>query len=90
MDYMIEHNELEGKFFTVIEGLTAYIAYRITEGRLVVYSTYVPKLLEGRGIAAELTKRCYAFAEAEGYTPDATCSYAVVWLKKHKNSSEVK
>ncbi len=84
MDYTIEHNTNQARFSTVVEGLTAYVAYRITEGRLVIYSTYVPKELEGRGMAAALTKECYAFAQAEGLTPDATCSYAVVWLKRHK------
>ncbi len=79
----IEHNKNEAKFTTEVEGLTAYVAYRVIEGRLVVYSTYVPKELEGRGIAAALTKECYAFAEAEGFTPGATCSYAVAWLKRH-------
>ncbi len=84
MNYTIEHNTSEAKFFTIVEGLIAYVAYQITEGRLVVYSTYVPESLEGRGIAAALTKECYAFAQEQGLIPDATCSYAVVWLKRHR------
>ncbi len=82
-NYKIEHNKGEKIFFTVIEGLTAYAAYEITEGNLVIYSTFVPKELGGRGIAGALTKECYLYADAQGLTRSATCSYAVAWLEKN-------
>jgi len=39
--------------------------------------------LEGRGIAATLVETAYKYAKKQGLRPLATCSYAVVWLKRH-------
>lgn len=80
--FTIHHNKQENKFIIEDQGLTAYILYNISGGTLTVTSTYVPKPLEGQGIAAALTKECYAYATVEGLKPDATCSYAVAWLKR--------
>ena len=81
--YTIHHNKPEHKFIVEEQGLTAYVLYTISGDTLIITSTYVPKPLGGKGIAALLTKECYAYAAVEGLKPDATCSYAVAWLKKH-------
>ena len=82
--YTIEHNPLQYKFFTIIDDLEAYVLYSIDDEKLTIHSTYVPKLLEGKGIASKLTKECYEYAKSKKLKPAATCSYAVVWLKRHK------
>lgn len=81
----IHHNKQERKFLIEEQGLTAYLLYSISGDTLTVTSTYVPGPLEGQGIAAALTKECYAYATTEGLKPDATYSYAVAWLKRHSN-----
>ena len=83
--YTIHHNKPEHKFIVEEQGLTAYVLYTISSDTLTITSTYVPKTLGGKGIDALLTKECYAYAATEGLKPDATCSYAVAWLKKHAN-----
>ena len=50
---------------------------------LDIIHTIVPKNLEGRGIAATLVETAYKYAKEQGLRPLATCSYAVVWLKRH-------
>ena len=83
--YTIHHNKQERKFVIEEQDLTAYVLYKVSADTLTIISTYVPKALEGQGIAAVLTKECYAYAATEGLKPDATCSYAVAWLKRHAN-----
>ena len=85
--YTIHHNKQESKFIVEEQGLTAYVLYKISGDTLTITSTYVPKPLEGQGIAALLTKECYAYAATEGLKPNATCSYAVAWLKRHADKN---
>ncbi|MFI3261308.1 MAG: GNAT family N-acetyltransferase [Rikenellaceae bacterium] len=82
----VNHNKLEHKFIVKVQDFTAYVLYSIKEGTLTITSTYVPKPLEGQGIASALTKACYNYAIKEDLAITATCSYAVAWLKRNKSN----
>lgn len=79
----INHLIDENRFETYIEGHTALVDYVVRDGALVIVHTFVPKPLKGRGIAGELVKAAYEYADKEGLGCKATCSYALAWLKKH-------
>ena len=83
MEYEITHQPEQCLFKTIVDGRTAFAQYRLLNGDLDIIHTIVPKPLEGQGIAAALVKANYDYALANGYIPKATCSYAVVWLKRH-------
>ena len=70
-------------FEVVIDGVTAHLSYELVDGALDVRHTIVPKEIGGRGIASALVKAAYDYALENDYTPMATCSYAVIWLKRH-------
>ena len=67
MEYEIIHQPEQNLFKTEVDGRTAF----------------VPRPIEGRGIAATLVKAAYDYALANGMKPKATCSYAVRWLERH-------
>jgi len=79
----IEHDKERRIFQTVIDGVTVHVSYRLVDGGLDIRHTIVPEELGGRGIASALVKAAYDYALENGYKPVATCSYAVVWLKRH-------
>ena len=79
----IKHVKEECRFETFIEGHTAFVEYVVKDGSLVVVHTFVPRPLKGRGIAADLVKEAYDYADKEGLGCKATCSYALAWLEKH-------
>lgn len=79
----INHLKDENRFEAHVEGHVALVDYVISDGALVVVHTYVPKPLKGRGIAGELVKAAYDYANKEGLGCKATCSYALAWLEKH-------
>lgn len=83
MNYDIKHQPEELRFETEVEGIKAYLEYRLVNHSLDIIHTYVPPTLEGRGIANVLTQTAYEYALAHGLKPEATCSYAVMWLKRH-------
>lgn len=79
----ILHSEAQHRFWTEIEGWMAYVDYQLTANEgLDIRHTIVPEEIGGRGIAAALVKAAYDYGKSKGLKPIATCSYALVWLKR--------
>ncbi len=83
MDYTITHYPEKNRFETKLDGVTAFVQYRLSGDRLDIIHTIVPPAIEGRGVAAALVKYAYDYAIEHGMKPLATCSYAVAWLHRH-------
>lgn len=83
MNLKITHFKEQNRFETYVEGHVAYVEYVVRDGSLVVIHTFVPRPLKGRGIASDLVKQAYDYADREGLGCKATCSYALAWLEKH-------
>lgn len=83
MNLKINHLKDRNRFETYVEGHAAFVEYVVRDGYLIVAHTYVPKPLKGRGIASELVREAYSYADMEGLGCKATCSYALAWLEKH-------
>jgi predicted GNAT family acetyltransferase len=80
----IKHDIENGRVWTEIDGMTAEVEYEVNDGSLNVVHTYVPKELEGQGIASKLVQFTFDYAYANGLKPAATCWYAKAWLERHK------
>jgi len=83
MEYEVTHIPGKNMFVTEQDGITAYVEYAEYDGGLDILHTIVPGPIEGRGIAAALVKATYDYALESGLKPKATCSYAVMWLRRH-------
>lgn len=83
MDMIITHHPDRSSFETLQDGLTAYVKYESFNGGIDITHTFVPKSLEGRGIAGALVKCAYDFARENDLRVKNTCSYAVAWLIRH-------
>ena len=88
MNYEITHYPDRKRFETELEGVTAFVEYRLINGGLDIIHTVVPPPIEGRGVAAALVTHAYDYAMDSGLKPLATCSYAVVWLKRHPSYTQ--
>lgn len=84
MEILIEHNQQQKRFFTVIDGVTGYVEYIEYTGGLDLAHTIVPKEIGGRGIAAALVKHVLEYAIAHNLKVRATCSYVRVYMVRHK------
>ena len=80
---VIVHEPEKGRFYTIVNGFKAHVAYHIKDGSLDIRHTIVPEEIGGRGIASELVKATYDYAVSEGLKPVATCRFAVIWLERH-------
>ncbi len=61
----------------------------IKEGVVVVDHTYVDPSLRGQGIASQLMHEVYKHVKKQNLKAVATCPYAVVWFKKHKELNDI-
>lgn len=54
-------------------------------GEVDIDHTYVSPLLRGQGIAGDMMKVVAEYLKEKGLKASATCSYANIWLKRHKD-----
>ena len=88
MKAALKHDKALSQISVEIEGHIALVEYDLRDGMLDIVHTYVPKPLEGRGIASELVRAAYDYAREQDVKPVATCSYAATWLER--NSQKVR
>jgi predicted GNAT family acetyltransferase len=62
MTLVIEHLADQRRFQARVEGQACVIDYELADGVMTITHTGVPQALEGRGIAAELTRAALAHA----------------------------
>ena len=79
----ILHDEGGKRFWTLVDGYTAHVAYEIREKGLDIRHTVVPEAIGGRGIGAAVVEAVDDYARVKQLKPIATCSYAVSWLQRH-------
>lgn len=87
--YEIHHDPVARRFTTTVEGLEAAVEYSYDGDILVIHHTGVPRPIEGRGIASELVRAVFEFARGAGTKVRPACSYAAMWVQKHKQYSDL-
>jgi predicted GNAT family acetyltransferase len=83
MDWIFEN----GRIYSVNENseLLAETTFVLQKNREVnIDRTYVNPALRGQGVAGKMMGVVAEFLKERGLKATATCSYAVSWLKKHK------
>lgn len=79
----IDHDVTGHRFTTTVEGARAVLDYTLAADVMTITHTEVPAPIEGRGIAAQLTRRALETARAHGWRVVPACSYAAAYLAKH-------
>jgi uncharacterized protein len=83
------HNAAEARFELRVGDALCQVNYRRTGCKLVIYSTAVPPALEGRGLAALLTRAALDFARSEMLQVEPCCSYTAAFLRKHPEYADL-
>lgn len=90
MELDIIHNKEENRFETYIEEQTALVEYTLDENKLLVIThTYVPKSLEGKGIAGTITKFVLEYAREHKLAVRPLCPYTAAYLQRHPEYSDL-
>lgn len=83
MDFKITHNKDTLRFETEVEGFTASIEYLLKDNTINILHTRVPRPIEGKGIAAALTKYVLEYAKETRLKVIPTCSYTQAYVERH-------
>jgi len=85
----IHDNLTASRFETVVDGQLAVLDYRREGNTLFLTHASVPPPIEGRGIAAELTKAALESARENGLRVVAQCSYVAAYLRRHPEYADL-
>lgn len=83
MHRTIQHDRDEQQFFYLEDGLRSIIDYELRDQVMTITHTVVPSALEGRGIAADLTRHALQTAQQNDWKVVPACSYAEAYIKRH-------
>ena len=89
MTLVIEHLADQRRFQARVEGRACVIDYELDGGVMTITHTGVPGPLEGRGIAAELTRAALAHASSAHLKVRPLCSYARVYMQRHPETASL-
>ena len=84
MEVNVKHDKKNRQFRTEIEGKNAYLRYLMRDKDTIdFHHTYVPFELRGKGIAAEIIKEGFKYAEDNKLKVIPTCSYIHTFLRRY-------
>jgi uncharacterized protein len=88
-DVVVIHNEQARRFEAAVDGLHSLLTYRRFPDRMVLQHTEVPTALEGRGLAAKLTRTALNFARANHLRVVPLCPYVSSFLRRHSEYQDL-
>ena len=71
------------------DGLVAFANYRRSAGYVTIPHVEAAPALRGKGTAGRLMNGVVEIARAHGFKISPTCTYAVLWFRRHKDSADV-
>ncbi len=89
MKYDIRNNQSGQRFETLVDDLLCVIDYELHDTNLSLTHVLVPKPLEGRGIAGELTRAALDWARTENYRVIPVCPYVQAWLQRRPDYQDL-
>jgi predicted GNAT family acetyltransferase len=89
----VEHEVIDNaqaqRFEVHLDGEIGVLEYRLRDGALWLIHTEVPHAIEGRGVAAALTRFALDDAWARGLHVVPRCDYVQAWLRRHPEYADV-
>jgi predicted GNAT family acetyltransferase len=79
----VRHNEAASRFEATVEGWLCVAAYTRVGDVLRIHHTEVPPAVGNRGIAAQIVRAAFAYAEAHGLKVEPCCSYVRSYMRRH-------
>jgi len=71
------------RFELLVDGVTAFVLYKRTEGLIQLIHTEVPAALRGKGAGSKLVAGVLQFVEKNGLKVVPLCPFVVDYLKRH-------
>src|SRR5215472_12030672 len=82
-NYTVSNNEELKQFEVELNGEKAYLTYNFHKGDIALIHTFVPKALEGKGIASALAQAGFKYAKEHQMPVIVYCPFVASYLKRH-------
>jgi predicted GNAT family acetyltransferase len=86
----VRHDPERRRFETTVEGHECEIDYRLANGVMTITHTGVAPPVEGRGIAAEMTRFALETARTNGWKVVPACSYAAAYMRRNPEFDDLR
>jgi predicted GNAT family acetyltransferase len=86
----VRHYPERHRFETTVDGHDCEIDYRLSNGVMTITHTGVPRAVEGRGIAGEMTRFALETARTNGWKVVPACSYAAAYMRRHPEFEDLR
>lgn len=90
-DIAVINNEEAHRFEANVNGLRALLTYRRFPDKIIIIfdHTEVPPPLEGKGLAAKLTRTALDFARANHLRVVPLCPYVATYIRRHSEVQDL-
>lgn len=78
---VIVHQNEQQRFVLQLDGTQAVLDYALTGNSINFHHTFVPPEFRGKGLAEKLVRHGLAWARAQQYQLNASCSYVQKFLR---------
>ncbi len=76
-------NKEKSRFETEVNEQIAFIEYKVQPGIIIITHTEVPKTMEGKGIASDLTEQVLLQIERRSLKVVPSCPFTKSYINKH-------
>ena len=87
--YIVNNNEKTQRFEIHEAGELAYLEYRYFKNDIALMHTFVPEVLEGKGIASTLAHYALEWAKENQKPVIVYCPFVAAYLKKHTEYNSI-
>ncbi len=87
--YSIQHNPVQHRFETRVDGNLAKLDYVIDGAVMHITHTIVPRVIEGRGVAAALVAAALHHARQHDLKVQPDCPYAASYMERRPETREL-
>ena len=87
--YIVNNNEKTQRFEIHEAGELAYLEYRYFKNDIALMHTFVPEVLEGKGIASTLAHSALQWAKENQKPVIVYCPFVAAYLKKHTEYNSI-
>lgn len=85
----VRDNAAKHQFEMIVDGHTAFAAYRLSPGIITFTHTEVPAALGGRGIGSQLAKGALGNVRARGLKVVPLCPFIKGYIGKHPEYADL-
>ena len=82
-------NPAASRFEMEVEGRTAFVAYRRTDGVIFLNHAEVPRELEGSGIGGKLVRATLDAVREEGLKVVPRCSFVAAFIRRNADYADL-